>query len=262
MNFEFSNERCFNRVLYSVLLAKLTTKSLKTEAKMVAKKKSLGDPPSAFVYENGFVIQPRRPIQDGIFHLGPDVLVASHPPHSHVREHLHDHLHHMHIRYGFEIPQQSLSFIPKRGLALEVAMDIKINQRVDCNPVFISKGEGAEGICLKIAGQDLHWVHNEKVGKKATKLFQATGRSTSKESRFIGFTTSDMEERKVFRYSKAELKEAIGAGLRADQHFQATWIEPRNEPIAPYEVVIFLSDDVTNYHTFFKLTPTISIGAV
>lgn len=228
---------------------------------MVAKKKALGDPPHAFTYENGFVIRPRLPIHDGIFHLGPDVLIASHPPHRHITEHLHDHFYHLHIRYGFEIPRQDLSSLPTRGLALQVAMLIKVTQRVDCNPIFIAKGKGAEGICLKIAGQDVHWVHDESVGKKATKLFQATGRSVPDDARFIGFSTSDLEERKLFRYKEAELKEAIGSGLRVDQHFQATWIEPRDAPIEPYEVIICLSDDVTGYHTFFTLPPTISLGA-
>ena len=159
---------------------------------MAAKKKPLGDPPYAFTYENGFVIRPRLPIHDGIFHLGPDVLIASHPPHKHIPEHLHDHFYHLHIRYGFEIPQQSLSGVSKRGLAPQVAMLITNTQRVDCNPVFVAKGEGAEGICLKIAGQDVHWVHDESVGKKATKLFQATGRCVPDDARFIGFSTNDV----------------------------------------------------------------------
>ena len=224
-------------------------------------KNKLDHPSNAFTYENGFVIKPKLPIQDGIFHLGPNVLIASHTPHKHTTEHLHDHLPHLHIRYGFKIPQQPLSGVPKRGLALQVAMWIKNDQRVDCNPIFVAKGKDAEGICLKIAGQDVHWVHDEKVAKKATKLYKATGRSIPKGGRFIGFSTSDLEERKIYRYSALELKEAIGAGLRVDQHFQATWIEPCDEQIEPYEVTICLADDATDYHTFFTLKPTISLGA-
>jgi hypothetical protein len=48
--------------------------------------------------EVGFVIRPRLPAIDGIFDLGPDVLIASHSPHRRIREHLHDHLYYMHIR--------------------------------------------------------------------------------------------------------------------------------------------------------------------
>jgi hypothetical protein len=57
-----------------------------------------------------------------------------------------------------------------------------------------------------------------------------------------------------------ELKEAIRHGLRVDQHFQATWIEPKDEPLSPYEVIIFLSDDSTSYYTFFTLPLTVSLG--
>lgn len=222
---------------------------------------SLGNPPCAFTYDDPLVIRPRLPILDGIFHLGPDVLIASHPPHSHIKEHLHDHLFHLHIRYGFEIPKQAFAGIPKQGVSLQVAMAIAKTQRVDCNPVFVAKGDNGEGICLKLGGQDVHWVHDEAVSKKATKLFQATGRQLQEDFRFIGFSTSDLQERKPHRYSRLQLKEAVGNGLRVDQHFQATWIEPREEPIVPYDVIISLSDDATDYHTFFKLTPTISLGA-
>jgi hypothetical protein len=222
---------------------------------------ALGSSPHALNYDNSFIIRPCLPIHDGIFHLGPDVLIASHPPHIHIKEHLHDHLYHMHIRYGFRIPNQSFSGIPKQGAALQVAMVIAKTQRVDCNPIFVAKGELGEGICLKIGGQDVHWVHDEGVAKKALSLFEGTGRALNSNLRFIGFSTSDLQERKVHRYSTRELKEAVGDGLRVDQHFQATWIEPQQVPIVPYEVTIFLSDDSTDYHTFFVLEPTISLSA-
>jgi hypothetical protein len=218
-------------------------------------------PPLGSLYENGLVIEPRLPIHDGIFHLGPNTLIASHPPHQHVTEHLHDHLHHLHIRYGFEIPHQGFEGIGKDGVALEVAMVIDVAQRVDCNPIFVARGHGAEGICLKMGGQDVHWVHDEEVAAKATQQFEATGRKLSSHLRFIGFSTSDLQERRKHRYSVLELKEAVRHGLRVDQHFQATWIEPKDEPIAPYDVTIFLSDDATSYHTFFTLSPTIKLGA-
>jgi hypothetical protein len=206
-----------------------------------------------------FEIRPRLPAIDGIFDLGPNVLIASHSPHGRVPEHLHDHFHHMHIRYGFEIPQQSFTGLSK--VALQVMMCIPTNQRVDCNPVFVARGATNEGVCLKIAGQDVHWVHNEEAGRKATQLFEATGRKMPADFRFQGFQTSDMEERTVRRYSVEELKAAVGLGLRADQHFQATWIEPQDKPIIPYDVIICLADDATTYHTFFRLQPTLSLGA-
>ncbi|HEY6140476.1 MAG TPA: hypothetical protein VI670_22200 [Thermoanaerobaculia bacterium] len=62
------------------------------------------------------------------------------------------------------------------------------------------------------------------------------------------------------RYARDELLAAVGLGLRCDQHFRATWIEPRNEEIEPYDVVILLSDDASRYHTFFNLPVTPSIG--
>jgi len=206
-----------------------------------------------------FRIRPRLPAIDGIFNLGPDVLIASHDPHERIREHLHDHLPHMHIRYGFEIPRQSFHGISEA--ALQVMMFIKAEHRVDCNPVFVARGPGAEGVCLKIAGEDVHWVHNVEAGNKAAKLFERTGRRITKGYRFSGFTTSDLEERKVRRYSRLELLAAVGLGLRCDQHFQATWIEPKDEPIEPYDVIICLADDATDYCTFFRLQPTISLGA-
>src|SRR5215211_3642786 len=186
-------------------------------------------------------IKPRLPTIDGIFDLGSNVLIASHGPHRHIAEHLHDHLHHMHIRYGFEIPRQSFKGITQA--ALEVVMMIKVQHRVDCNPVFVGRGPDAEGVCLKIAGEDVHWVHNEEAAAKATELFRQTGRKVPDGYRFSGFKTSDLEERKVRRYSRAELVATVGLGLRCDQHFQATWIEPKDELIEPYDVIIGLSDD-------------------
>ncbi len=50
------------------------------------KRKKLGNPPLASTFEDGLVIHPRLPIHDGIFHLGPNVLIASHAPHRHVAE--------------------------------------------------------------------------------------------------------------------------------------------------------------------------------
>lgn len=209
-------------------------------------------------YERELVIKPKLPFIDGIFDLGPNTLIASHSPHEHIAEHLHDHLPHMHIRYGFEIPQQPLLGV--KAAALEVVMMIRVDQRVDCNPVFVARGPKNEGVCLKIAGQDVHWVHNEDVAKKGTELFESTGRKVPKGFYFAGFRTSDLEERKVQRYSRTDLLRVIGAGLRADQHFQATWREPKNEPIEPYPVIIGLSDDETYFNTFFELRPTVTLG--
>jgi hypothetical protein len=220
-----------------------------------------GEAQAAFAHDTKpvFQIQPRLPAIDGIFDLGPNVLIASHSPHGRIPEHLHDHLPHMHIRYGFEIPGQSFQGIS--SAAPQVAMLIKAEHRVDCNPVFVARGPGAEGVCLKIAGQDVHWVHDTDAGKQATELFERTGRRIPQGYRFSGFKTSDLEERAVRRYSRLELLATVGAGLRCDQHFQATWIEPKPEPIEPYEVIICLSDDATEYCTFFRLQPTVSLGA-
>jgi hypothetical protein len=210
-------------------------------------------------YDRELVIRPKLPFIDGIFDLGPNTLIASHSAHEHIQEHLHDHLPHMHIRYGFKIPRQPLLGV--ESAALEVVMMVKAEHRVDCNPVFVARGKANEGICLKIAGQDVHWVHNEDVGKKGTRLFESTGRKVPPGFYFAGFQTSDPEERKPWRYSKEELLRTIGAGLRADQHFQATWREPKKEAIEPYPVVIGLSDDETYFHTFFELRPTIVLGS-
>ena len=122
--------------------------------------------------ETGLIIRPRLPAIDGIFDLGPDVLIASMKPHDRIPEHLHDHLHHMHIRYGFEIPRQDFSGIDR--VALLVVMMIPVDQRVDCNPIFVARGEGSEGVCLKIAGEDVHWVHDDDAGKRGTELFEST----------------------------------------------------------------------------------------
>jgi hypothetical protein len=210
-------------------------------------------------YEKVLVIRPRLPMIDGIFDLRADTMIASHAPHARIPEHLHDHLPHMHIRYGFEIPAQSLAGVDEA--ALEVVMLIKEDHRVDCNPVFVARGPNSTGICLKVANQDVHWVHNDDVARKATQLFEATGRRVPEGYYFSGFRTSDVQERKVWRYSRDELLRAIGRGLQADQHFQATWREPRRDPIPPYEVIIGLSDDSTSFHTFFRLQPTASLGA-
>jgi hypothetical protein len=207
----------------------------------------------------GLIIRPRLPFIPGIFDIPPDTCISSHRPHARIPEHLHDHFPHMHIRYGFEIPAQSLVGIDSS--ALEVAMAIRAEHRVDCNPVFVARGPNSQGVCLKIAGQDIHWVHNEEVGLKATKLFEETGRKLPEGFYFSGFRTSDVDERKVLRYSREELKRAIGLGLRADQHFQATWRDPREEAIEPYDVIIYLGDDETSYHTFFRLPVVVPIGA-
>jgi hypothetical protein len=165
----------------------------------------------------------------------------------------------MHIRYGFEIPKQSLSGI--EAAALEVVMIIKQEHRVDCNPVFVARGNGAAGVCLKIAGEDVHWVHNDEASKKGAALLEATGRPVPSGYYSSGFRTSDLGERNVRRYSREELLAAIGQGLRADQHFQATWKEPRPDPIAPYEVTIILSDDESSFYTIFRLPVIVPIGA-
>ena len=209
-------------------------------------------------YDHEFVIRPKLPRINGIFDLGPNVMIASHGPHDHVEEHLHDHLHHMHIRYGFEIPSQPLLGID--AIALEVAMLVNTLHRVDCNPIFVARGASNTGVCLKIAGQDVHWVHNDEVGRKATELYQATGRIVPEGFYFAGFRTSDVEERHVWSYSRTDLLRAIGLGLQADQHFQATWREPQDKPILPYPVTICLSDNTTYFHSFFQLPLTPSLG--
>jgi hypothetical protein len=106
----------------------------------------------------------------------------------------------------------------------------------------------------------VHWVHNDDVGRKATTLFESTGRKVPDGYYFSGFRTSDPDERKVWRYTREDLLRSIGRGLRADQHFQATWRNPQDTAITPYDVIICLSDDATSYHTFFRLQPTVSLG--
>ena len=206
-----------------------------------------------------FIVRPRLPHFPGIFDIPADTCIASHTPHEHIEEHLHDHLYHMHIRYGFEFPGQPLTGID--FLAPLVAMMVKVDHRVDCNPIFVGKGKGAEGVCLKIGGQDVHWTPNEAAGEKATKLFAATGRKVPEGYYFSGFITSSMDERSPFEYSRLELTRAIGTGLVADQHFQATWKEPVEKPIEPYDVIIYLGDTITDYHTFFRLPVVVPIAA-
>lgn len=208
--------------------------------------------------EGGLVIRPRLPEIPGILGLGPDVCVASHAPHPPIREHLHDHLEHMHIRYGFEFPRQDLSNVSR--LAPAVMMAIPATQRVDCNPIFVARGDGNEGICLHIGGEEVHWVHDDEAGAQATELFESTGRRLPPDYYWSGFYTSDPDERKRRRYTREELLRTIGLGLRADQHFQATWREPQDESIEPYEVLICLTDDEGSYHTFFRLPVVVPIG--
>jgi hypothetical protein len=210
-------------------------------------------------YSRQLIIHPKAPNIPWIFDLPPDTTIASHPPHDHIEEHLHDHFFHMHIRYGFEFPAQTLSGIDET--AFEVVMMIKADHRVDCNPIFVARGDGPQGVCLKLAGQDVHWVHNEDTAKKYTELYRETGREVPDGYYFSGFRTSDAEERNVWRYSRNTLLAGIGRGLRADQHFQATWREPRDEPIEPYDVVIGLGDEVSSYYTFFRLPVVVPIGA-
>lgn len=210
-------------------------------------------------YEKGLEIHPRLPAIPGIFNIPPDTCICSHPPHSPIPEHLHAHFYHMHIRYGFEFPfQPSLSV---DNVALQVMMAINGAHRVDCNPMFVARGKGAEGVCLKVGGEDIHWVHDDEAGPKAKELFEATGRRLPEGFYFSGFQTSDPAERKVRRFGREELKRMIGQGLRVDQHFQATWKEPREAPIEPYDVVICLTDDKTSYLTFFNLPVVVPIGA-
>jgi len=210
-------------------------------------------------YDKALVIHPKLPSIPGIFDIPADTTISTHTPHERIDEHLHDHLPHMHIRYGFEIPKQSLLGID--AAALEVMMMIKVEHRVDCNPVFVARGQGAEGVCLKIAGQDVHWVHSDEASEKGAALLARTGRPVPQGYYSSGFRTSDLAERNVRRYSREELLAAIGQGLRADQHFQATWKEPRPDPIEPYDVTIVLSDDESSFYTAFRLPVIVPIGA-
>ncbi len=210
-------------------------------------------------YDRAIIVQPRLPMFPGIFNLPAETCIASHAPHERIEEHLHEHFYHMHIRYGFEIPPQNFDDI--NGAALEVAMAIKIDHRVDCNPPFVARSKGPTGVPLVLGDEVIHWVQSPEVGEKATKLFEATGRRLPEGYYFAGFRTSDVDERYVWRFTKEELQEVFGSGLRCDQHFEATWKEPRNEAIEPYDVIIYLGDDVTDYHTFFRLPVVVPIGA-
>lgn len=210
-------------------------------------------------YEDGLVIRPCLPRIPGILGIGPDQCIASHPPHEPIKEHLHHHLNHMHIRYGFEFPYQTLAGI--EHISPAVMMAIRIEHRVDCNPIFVARGEGAEGITLHIDGEEVHWVHDEDAGDQATELYEATGRKLPDGFYWSGFYMSDTEERKVRSFTRDQLLRTIGLGFRADQHFQATWREPRDEAIEPYEVLICLTDDQSSYFTFFKLPIVVPLGA-
>jgi hypothetical protein len=214
---------------------------------------------SSASYEDGLIIKPCLPALPGILGVGPDQCIASHRPHEPIKEHLHHHLHHMHIRYGFEFPAQRLTGIQNEVSPL-VAMAIRDSHRVDCNPIFVARGEGAEGICLHIDGDEVHWVHHEEAGAQAAELYSQSGRELAEGFYWSGFYMSDLAERTIRRFTREQMLRTIGLGLRADQHFQATWREPRDEAIEPYEVLICLSDDQTSYFTFFRLPITVPIG--
>lgn len=210
-------------------------------------------------YDRAIVVRPRLPSIHGIFDIPADTCIAAHAPHERIAEHLHDHLYHLHIRYGFEYPAQSLEGVDAASWA--VAMMIKADHRVDCNPPFVARGPGAEGVTLKVGGEDVHWVHDKGVTRTATQRFEAQGKRVPKGYYFSGFSTSDVGERKVRHFSSEDLKRTVGRGLRCDQHFQATWKEPRDEPIEPYDVILYLGDNQTSYHTFFRLPVVVPIGA-
>jgi hypothetical protein len=211
-------------------------------------------------YEHGLIVRPGLPRIPGILGIGPDQCIASHPPHDPIKEHLHHQFHHLHIRYGFEFPQQTLAGI-RDAISPVVVMAIRVEQRVDCNPIFVARGEGAEGICLHIDGEEVHWVHHDEAGAQAAELYKATGRELADGFYWSGFYMSDVEEREIRRFTREQLLRTIGLGLRADQHFQATWREPKDEPIEPYEVLICLTDTETSYYTFFRLPIVVPLGA-
>ncbi|MFC7479882.1 hypothetical protein ACFQX7_07270 [Luedemannella flava] len=94
----------------------------------------------------------------------------------------------MHISYGFEIPRHELDQLPKETM-LSVTMAVKKTHRVDCNPIFINRKNANEGECLKIGGDDVHWIHSEEMPKKATELFARTGRRLPDDMYFSGFGT-------------------------------------------------------------------------
>jgi hypothetical protein len=210
--------------------------------------------------ETRLEIRPTLPFLAGLFDLPGESPIASHTPHEPfkgINEHLHEHLHHMHISYGFKIPAQtSMPDFTK----LEVAMAVLDELRVDCNPIFVSR-RGNEGTCIKVANQDVHWVHSEEVGQKARARLEATGRKLPNGYYFAGFRTSDVDERVEYSYTREELEAAVGQGLVAEQHFQATWHDPRDEPIEPFDVTIYLGDSESSYHTFFKLPVLVPLGA-
>jgi hypothetical protein len=210
------------------------------------------------------IIRPSLPPFGGIFDLpGQETPVATHAPHGpyqHIPEHLHDHLPHMHISYGFQIPKHKPEDLP-RECKLQVVMAISKQHRVDCNPIFIGRVNGNTGETLKIGGVDVHWIHSEETARMATERFAKTGRRLPDNMYFSGFVTATEDERDERAYTREELEEAIGDGLLAEQHFQATWLEPREEMIEPYDVTIYLGNSATPYHTFFKLPTVVPLGA-
>jgi len=213
--------------------------------------------------EPDLIIRPCLPPFGGIFDLpGRETPVATHMPHQpfeNLEEHLHEHLPHLHISYGFEIAAHAPEELPE-STHLEVVMAVKKDHRVDCNPIFINRKNGNEGECLKIGGDDVHWIHSEETAHKATELFARTGRRLPDDMYFSGFLTSTVDERQTRAYTREELAEAIGDGLLVEQHFQATWMEPRDEPIEPYDVIIYLGNTATRYHTFFRLPAIVPLG--
>jgi hypothetical protein len=210
------------------------------------------------------IIRPGLPPYGGIFDLpAQETPIAAHQPHgpyTHIAEHLHDHLPHMHISYGFSIPEHRPEQLPE-STHLEVAMAISRAHRVDCNPIFIGRMNGNAGETLKIGDEDVHWIHSEETAEKATERFAATGRKLPDDMYFSGFVTATVDEREDRPYTREELAKAIGSGLIAEQHFQATWMEPKDEAIEPYDVTIYLGNTATPYHTFFRLPTVVPLGA-
>lgn len=219
---------------------------------------------TAVIAEPDLIIEPCLPPFGGIFDLpGRQTPVATHMPHGpfeNLEEHLHEHLPHMHISYGFKVPKHDKASLPK-ATKLSVVMAIRKEHRVDCNPIFVSRKSPREGECLKIAGDDVHWIHSDETARRATELFARTGRRLPEDMYFSGFVTSTPDEREERAYTRDELYDAIGDGLLVEQHFQATWQEPRDEAIEPYDVTIYLGNTTTNYHTFFRLPAVVPLGA-
>lgn len=220
------------------------------------------DLPGPSTRAQDLVIRPCKPPFGGIFDLpGQETPIATHLPHGpygHLREHLHEHLPHLHVSYGFEIRKHRPEELPDET-HLEVAMLIHKDHRVDCNPIFTGR-DGNEGTCLKVGGEDVHWIHSSETDEKATRRFAATGRSIPADRYFSGFVTSTPDERTARPYTRGELVEAIGDGLLAEQHFQATWLKPCEEAITPYDVIIYLGNTATAYHTFFRLPTVVPLG--